>query len=195
MQLIIELDIEKIVREEIRNYLKENLVIKNVSIDNTHIEENYTVTCDKPVQEEQNKPIIDNSSLKVDWEYAPKPGRRRDELKIALHNKELELGRRLTPEEKGEVEATIEMEQERINRTKQQTKQVANFTDAIDAGKAEAEAEKESSTKKLFFNGEEVKSDNLKTQEQTEAMNKRTEEEQKEIPEIKDISTKSIFRR
>lgn len=46
----------------------------------------------------------------IEWEFGPKPGRRRSKEEISLHELELKHGRLLTPEEKGEGKAAVEIE-------------------------------------------------------------------------------------
>jgi len=58
------------------------------------------------------------------WEFATAPDgrKRRTKRELALHAKEKELGRLLTPEEKGETVAHVEIDQEKEDQAKEETK-------------------------------------------------------------------------
>ena len=97
MKIEINLDIEAIVREAIRN----NAPISNVII---------------------NAKSNNNKTPKgITWEFAPQPGRRRTTEEMALHDLELEKGRLLTPEEKGEAKAFAEIDETAENKAKEET--------------------------------------------------------------------------
>ena len=124
MKIEINIDVEAIVREEIRAYVRENLVINNIATDG-----NYTVNgmgvhaplsngdLEHQAQSEDPDTLVVTSKSAVPslqptkgiWEYAPKLGRRRNKAEIAMHKLELEKGRVLTPAEKGETEAIVEV--------------------------------------------------------------------------------------
>lgn len=75
----------------------------------------------------------------VSYEYAPKPGRRRSKTDIAMHELEIEHGRRLTPTEKGEVEAIMELGEEEQEAAKVAAKKKARI-DKIAAEATQAAA-------------------------------------------------------
>jgi hypothetical protein len=158
MKIEINIDIEQIVREEIRNILRENLVINNVSgAPTTSAPKNVvTVAVDKVVAEElaevSSEPAADTPAASTDtaeavedksttnapimYEFAPKPGRRRSKAEIAMHEQELKLGRVLTPAEKGIADANTELADEAQQTAKDATKQAAHIQDLVDeAGK------------------------------------------------------------
>jgi len=93
MKIEINLDIEAIVREAIRN----NASTNNVTI-NTK-----------------------NSPKGIAWEFETKKGRRRTTEEMALHELEKEKGRLLTPEEKGEAKAFVEIDETAENKAKEDT--------------------------------------------------------------------------
>lgn len=116
----------------------------------------------------------------VEWEYAAKSGKRRGPAEIALHKKEIELGRNLTPEEKGETAAHVELDEDKELKAKEETKNKLRIDEIAREGMAAASKELEEETKeesaeldaeasqgKQFVNGEEVtpKTDDLNTLE------------------------------
>lgn len=75
------------------------------------------------------------------WEFAPRLGRRRSKVEIKMHDKELELGRLLTPVEKGEADAHVELDEEAQAKAKEDTRKKIRI-DAI-ADEANEAAAKE----------------------------------------------------
>lgn len=142
MQIVINLDIEEIVTQEIRKYVRENLVIRNTSntVGNPAAEPKPDHVGSIPVnipednqdseeQEESNDVTEDSSSGDTnseksgpDYEYAPQAGKRRNKEEMALHEAELKVQRRLTPEEKGKVRAEFEVSEEDEEKAKQAAK-------------------------------------------------------------------------
>ena len=55
------------------------------------------------------------------WEFSRRNGRRRTVEEMALHDLEKEKGRRLTPEEKGEAKALVEIDTTTENQVKEAT--------------------------------------------------------------------------
>ena len=138
MQIVINVDIEALVREEIRNYIRENLIINNVSLtaeaamdtaietENSAMQEKVDITIHTgnvpgPVHigTDPAKPGADKTSMaistgptkeEIQWEFAPEKGKRRNLEEIALHKAELKMNRLLTPEEKGKIKAGIEID-------------------------------------------------------------------------------------
>ena len=93
MKIEIEIDIESIVKEAL-----------------------------KKKQEETPKVWIEavqNSRSK--WEYGRTNGRRRTTEEMALHDLEKQKGRRLTPEEKGEAKALVQINETAENKAKEDT--------------------------------------------------------------------------
>ena len=70
------------------------------------------------------------------WEYGRRNNRRRTPEEMALHKLEQEKGRRLTPEEKGEAKATIQID----TTTENEVKEAAIKKDRIDKIAAEGMA-------------------------------------------------------
>ena len=99
MKIEINLDIEAIVREAIRNNASTNSVV-------------VTTTSNKRPHK---------SLPNVNWEFGPTPGRRRNTEEIAMHDLELKYGRLLTPEEKGEAKALVEIDETAENKAKEDT--------------------------------------------------------------------------
>ena len=85
------IDIEAIVREEVRSFIRENLVINNVP----------------------------NETVEVTVNTKRMTGRRRTTEEMALHKLEKEKGRQLTPEEKGEAKALVQIDATTENKTKE----------------------------------------------------------------------------
>ena len=103
------IDIEGIVREEIRNLIREQL---NITTDSVKV----TVKPKRTVNKRTNEP--DSG-----WEFSSVKGsgKRRTTEEMALHELEKEKGRRLTPEEKGEAKAKVQMDETTENTVKEAT--------------------------------------------------------------------------
>ena len=93
MKIEIDIDIESIVREALKKKQSEEVVSIPVEATTT------------------------NSRSK--WEYGRKNGRRRTTEEMALHDLEREKGRRLTPEEKGEIKAKVQIDETTENKIKE----------------------------------------------------------------------------
>jgi len=145
MKIEIDIDIEEIVREEVRTYIKENLIINNIS-GNVHTAATASGVTVR-ASAENKASVKSESSAKADteeeiqWEYAPKFGSRRNKVEIALHEKELAAGRLLTPEEKGVLEADMEMSEERQLKAKEDARKKARIDEITAAGLAAADKE------------------------------------------------------
>ena len=87
-------------------------------------------------------------STGTSWEYArpPEGKQRRTGQEMALHKKELELGRRLTPEEKGQVKANLQIDDSKEEKAKEDTLKKARIEEltieGIKAAEKELEAER-----------------------------------------------------
>ena len=141
MKIEIDIDIESIVREALK---------KKQSEDMLSIPEETT------------------SNSRSKWEYGRKNGRRRTTEEMALHDLEKEKGRRLTPEEKGEAKALVEIDDTSENQVKEDTIKKIHIDSITAEGMAAA-------TKELAE----------EEQEEHESMHK--EEKEAEIPKTKDL--------
>ncbi len=192
------IDVEEIVREEIRALLKEHLQLGEskpiqesiTTVERTNkIEDTNQTTLPYPVKRTSAK-----APEGVTWEYAAEKSKRRSPEHIKMHEKEIELGRNLTPEEKGEIEAGVELDDEAREKSKEDAKKKAHInkltSEAEEKAKLETEAENKSEPEtggKVFVNGEEVNPEELeKTPNQAEAT--RILEEQKKIPKTDDLN-------
>ncbi len=119
------IDIEAIVREEVRSFIRENLIINNVP------NETVEVTVNTKRMSSRGR-----ASTKVPWEFAPSSGRRRTPEEMELHKLEKEHGRLLTPEEKGEARATSQI----AETTENNVREAAIKKDRIDKIAAEGMA-------------------------------------------------------
>ena len=146
MKIEIDIDIEAIVREEIRNYIKENLVINNVpaEVDKDEATKPCMTRMTQPTVV-PTKPISSRRTatppVGVEWEYAKQPGFRRTPEIQALHELEVKLGRRLLPEEKGHVRANTEIAELAETQAKEDTLKKAKFDKLAQAGMAAASKE------------------------------------------------------
>ena len=120
------IDIEGIVREEIRNLIREQL---NITTDSVRV----TVKPKRTISK-RNEP--DNG-----WEFIGIKGKRRTTTEMALHKLEKEKGRRLTPEEKGEAKALVEMDETTENEVKEATIKKARISEIAAEGMAAASKE------------------------------------------------------
>ena len=64
---------------------------------------------------------IEATNSRSKWEFSRRYGRRRTVEEMALHDLEKEKGRRLTPEEKGEAKALVEIDTTTENQVKEAT--------------------------------------------------------------------------
>lgn len=123
MKIEINVDIESIVREEVRCMVRENVIITNIpSGEITEENLEVTVTTNKP------------TNNKTQWEYGRVPGKRRTTEQLALHKLEKEKGRPLTPEEKGQARARVEMDETAENKAKDETIKKARIDQMTAAG-------------------------------------------------------------
>ena len=120
------IDIEGIVREEIRNLIREQL---NITTDSVRV----TVKPKRTISK-RNEP--DNG-----WEFIGIKGKRRTTTEMALHKLEKEKGRRLTPEEKGQAKALVEMDETTENEVKEATIKKARINEIAAEGMAAASKE------------------------------------------------------
>lgn len=120
------IDIETIVREEIRNLLREQLTINHNAIDVT-----------------VNAKHMTSTGKASKWEFGPVPGKRRTTAELALHDLELKKGRMLTPEEKGEAKALVEIDETTENQAKAATIKKARIEKITAEGLAAATKELE----------------------------------------------------
>ena len=92
MKIEIDIDIESIVREALKKQQAGDTI---------------------PV------PVEATTTSRSKWEYGRRNGRRRTVEEMALHDLEKEKGRRLTPEEKGEAKAKVEIDITTENQVKE----------------------------------------------------------------------------
>ena len=102
MKIEIDIDIESIIVEAIKRKQVTDVYVPPIEV---------TV----PTSTESS------ASSRSKWEYGRKNGRRRSLEEMALHDLEKEKGRRLTPEEKGEAKAKVEIDITTENQVKEAT--------------------------------------------------------------------------
>lgn len=167
MKLEINIDVTAIVTQAIQTYINNNLVIVNTPGSSeltvtTGITDNIKIDLGKdgvdPTRSEPTKTAEElvkvedpevstadtsksSDATSVDWEFAPKPGRRRSKEEMAMHDRELELGRRLTPEEKGESQAYVEIQDERTEKAKEETKKKIRIGEIAEEAMSKVDAE------------------------------------------------------
>ena len=117
MKIEIDIDIESIVKEALKK--KQYF----------HTEE----TIPTPIETTPNN--------RSKWEYGRKNGRRRTVEEMALHDLEREKGRLLTPEEKGEAKALVEIDETAENRAKENTIKKVHIDNITAEGMAAASKE------------------------------------------------------
>ena len=86
-------------------------------------------------------PIEATTTSRSKWEYGRRNGRRRTVEEMALHDLEKEKGRRLTPEEKGEAKAKVEMDETTENIIKEKVIKKAHIDKIVAEGTAAASKE------------------------------------------------------
>ena len=114
MKIEIDIDIESIVKEALKQQSEETISIP-----------------------------IETSNSRSKWEYGRKNGRRRTPEEMILHELEKEKGRRLTPEEKGEAKAKVEIDESTENKAKEDALKKARIDDLTAEGLKAAERELE----------------------------------------------------
>ena len=92
MKIEIDIDIESIVKEALKNQQSESVI---------------------------SAPIEATTNSRSKWEYGRRNGKRRTPEEMALHELERDKGRRLTPEEKGEAKAVIHIDEATENTIKE----------------------------------------------------------------------------
>ena len=112
MKIEIDIDIESIVKEALKKKQSEDII-----------------------------PIETTTNSRSKWEYGRRNGRRRTVEEMALHDLEKEKGRRLTPEEKGEAKAKVEMDETTENTIKEQVIKKAHIDNLTAEGMAAASKE------------------------------------------------------
>jgi len=155
----INLNIEAIVREEVRNFIRETLVMNNVSGDKVEV----TI----------NAKRMTHSGEASKWEYGRKNGRRRTTEEIALHKLEKKHGRLLTPEEKGEAKALVQIDETTEKKAKEDTLTKIRIDDMVTEGVAAA-------SKEL-------------AEEEKELKGPQDQEEEATIPKAEELKTDSLF--
>ena len=121
MKIEIDIDIESIVKEALK---RKELPIGNLFIQDSDTSETSTPSRSK-------------------WEYGRKNGRRRSLEEMALHDLEKEKGRRLTPEEKGQAKARVEIDETIETNAKEDALKKARIEDLTAEGLKAAEKELE----------------------------------------------------
>ena len=89
MKIEINIDIEAIVREEVRAYIRDNIVINNVANTADIVQ---AASAEVPSSIEESIEEAAAVTPKVEYKYQPQQGKRRNHVQIAFGNKELELG-------------------------------------------------------------------------------------------------------
>jgi len=120
------IDIEDLVREEIRNLIREQLNIGKVV---------------KEYRENTKPAIFQTEESKYEYEFPPEGKTRRNAEEMALHKQEKILERRLTPEEKGEVKAKLHMDDSAENEAKEEAIKKARIDKIASEGMAAANKE------------------------------------------------------
>ena len=95
----------------------------------------------KKQQSEDTIPIEATSNNRSKWEYGRRNHRRRTTEEMALHKLEKEKGRRLTPEEKGEAKAVIQIDTTTENTVKEAAIKKAHIDNLTAEGMAAASKE------------------------------------------------------
>jgi len=179
MKIEIDIDIESIVIEALKKKEISNIYVppRKVSI---------PAPRDTPVDS------------RTKWEYSRRNGRRRTTEELALHELEKEKGRKLTPEEKGETKALVEIDTTAENKAKEDTIKKIHIDSITAEGMAAASKElaEEERRDPDSVNGNGVmerEEDNI-TRVQ-EGMDKHDVEPEATIPKTEKLDTNSIFSR
>jgi hypothetical protein len=120
------IDIEAIVREEIRNLIREQLNIGSAV---------------KAYKEDIKPAVFQTEESKYEYEFPREGKTRRNAEEMALHKQEKVLERRLTPEEKGEIKAKLHMDDSAENEAKEEAIKKARIDKIAAEGMAAASKE------------------------------------------------------
>ena len=120
------IDIETIVREEIRNLIREKLNIGNAV---------------NAYKEDSKPAVFQTEESKYEYEFPREGKTRRNAEEMALHKQEKILERRLTPEEKGEIKAKLHMDDSAENEAKEEAIKKARIDKIAAEGMAAASKE------------------------------------------------------
>ena len=120
------IDIEAIVREEIRNLIREQLNIGSAV---------------KEYKEDIRPAVFQIEESKYEYEFPREGKTRRNAEEMALHKQEKILERRLTPEEKGEIKAQLHMDDSAENEAKEDAIKKARIGKIAAEGMAAASKE------------------------------------------------------
>ena len=150
MKIEIDIDIESIVREALKKKQSEDII-----------------------------PIETTTNSRSKWEYGRKNGRRRTVEEMALHDLEIEKGRRLTPEEKGEAKALVEIDETTENQVKEDTIKKIHIDSITAEGMAAASKELAEEEKVEI--------------QITESDNGNKKEPEATIPKTEELNTNSLF--
>jgi hypothetical protein len=161
MKIEIDIDIESIVKEALKKQQSEEEIPKVWT-----------------------EAVMKNSRSK--WEYSRRNGRRRTVEEMALHDLEKEKGRRLTPEEKGEAKAVIQIDET----TENTIKEAAIKKDRIDKIAAEGMA---AATKELAEEEDGAEPKILYIPDISQNITKKEEVKEAEIPKTEKLDTNSLF--
>ena len=119
-------------------------------------------------------PIEVTSNSRSKWEYGRRNGRRRTTEEMALHKLEKEKGRLLTPEEKGEAKAVIQIDTTTENEAKEAAIKKAHIDNLTAEGMAAASKELAEEGVEIHYEAE-------------------TKEEKEEVEELKSQYPDSLF--
>jgi hypothetical protein len=138
------IDIEAIVREEIRNLIREQLNIGSAV---------------KEYKEDTKPAVFQIEESKYEYEFPREGKTRRNAEEMALHKQEKILERRLTPEEKGEIKAKLHMDDSAENEAKEDAIKKARIDKIAAEGMAAANkelAEEAQNTKEVEVKEEKI---------------------------------------
>ena len=136
MKIEIDIDVAAMVRDAIYKHIQENLIINNVP----------EALQDAVVASTQNNVVITLNGSEVpqdevQWEYAPKLGKRRSKLEQELHKHEIKYNRILTTDEVAEVQAQMEISQEKVAKTVETIKNQERIKEMAEEGTVAAKEE------------------------------------------------------
>ena len=123
---------------------------------------------------EDTIPAEVTSNSRSKWEYGRRNGRRRTTEEMALHKLEKEKGRLLTPEEKGEAKAVIQIDTTTENEAKEAAIKKAHIDNLTAEGMAAASKELAEEGVEIHYEAE-------------------TKEEKEEVEELKSQYPDSLF--
>jgi hypothetical protein len=139
MKIEIDIDLESIIVEALKKKQIADIYVPPVEV---RIPDEKNIERSRPLPSTSGR-YYTAKERAIAWEFGPKSGHRRTAEERAMHTLERKHGRVLTPEEKGEARALIQMDETAENKAKEDTIRKARIEHIAAEGMAAASKELE----------------------------------------------------